>query len=137
MVWVWFRYHWTRLRKGIRAESNYHTVCSVISVSTWCNFNKGIPSRWQHDIGNICTSMTTNAKNHTMFPCGKTSQQIKLNGKFLMTIFQLCFILMTDFTIFFVPNKAIRWHFANVSLMFTIPSFSVFSWIWCYKSSCT
>ena len=61
-----------------------------------------------------------------MFPCGKTSQQIKLNGKFLMTIFQLCFILMTDFTIFFVPNKAIRWHFANVSLMFTIPSFSMF-----------
>ena len=61
-----------------------------------------------------------------MFPLDKTSQQIKLNGKFLTNIFQLFFILMTDFTIFIVPNKAIRWHFANVSLMFAIPSFSMF-----------
>ena len=60
-----------------------------------------------------------------MFPWDKISQQIKLNGKFLMNIFQLFFILMTDFTIFIVPNKAIRWHFASVSLMFTIPIFPI------------
>ena len=49
-----------------------------------------------------------------MFLWDKISQQIKLNGKFLMNIFQLFFILMTDFIIFIVPNKAIRWHFASV-----------------------
>ena len=61
-----------------------------------------------------------------MFLWDKISQQIKLNGKFLMNIFQLFFILMTDFIIFIVPNKAIRWHLASVSLMFTIPIFPMF-----------
>ena len=70
--------------------------------------------------------MTDYAKNHTMFPWDKISREIKLNGKFLMNVFQLFLILITDFTIFIVPNKTIRWHFASVSLMFTIPFFLFF-----------
>ena len=43
-----------------------------------------------------------------------------------MNIFQPFFILITDFSIFIVPNRAICWHFAYVSLMFSMPNFSMF-----------
>ena len=44
----WFEFDLTTTEQRwerARARSNYHTVCSVILVSAWFNFHKGISSK--------------------------------------------------------------------------------------------
>ena len=61
---------------------------------------------------------------HPRRPWGSASEYIVTSH--INCILQMFFLFNTDFTIFTVPKRSIRWHFSIVSLMFITPIFSIF-----------
>ena len=58
--------------------------------------------------------------------CSRGSASKYVVTSHINSILQIFFFFNTGFTIFFVPKRAIPWHFHILSLMFLTPIFSIF-----------